>query len=189
MESLNQDIFRLLFSLAHQNIFLDLVIVFCAKYLAYLLVIGFFVFILLRKDNRVRLFIFIEGALAVIISRSIITETIRFFYHHPRPFEALSLSPLVQASGDSFPSGHAVTFFALATILYYFDKRLGGWFFLFAFMNGVSRIVAGVHWPLDILGGIVIGILSGVIVHALSKNNWEKMAGPVSNPEQKDMAK
>ena len=184
MESLNQDIFRLFFSLAHQNPFLDTVFVFCAKYLAYLLVIGFLVFILSRKDSRVRLFIFIEGVLAVIIARSIITETIRFFYHHPRPFEALSLSPLVQGDGYSFPSGHAVTFFSLAMVLYYFDKRIGSWFFLFAFINGVSRIIAGVHFPLDIIGGIVVGVLSGVMVHELSKNSWRKMTRPVSGPEQ-----
>lgn len=184
MESVNQNIFNFLFGLANQNPFFDLVIVFCARFLAYLLAGVFLVFALSRKDSRARLFIFIEGLLSLIISRSIITEVIRFFYHHPRPFEALNLTPLVQASGDSFPSAHVVMFFSIATTLYYFDKRLGGWFFLFAFINGVARVIAGVHWPLDIVGGVVVGVLSAALVHKISEKSWGKMTSkPVPSLE------
>ncbi|OGZ53454.1 MAG: hypothetical protein A3B25_03010 [Candidatus Ryanbacteria bacterium RIFCSPLOWO2_01_FULL_48_26] len=187
MESLNQDTFRLFFAFAHQSPFLDILIVFLATYLPFLLIIGFLAFVFSRKDRRAGFFIFIEGLLAVIISRSIIAESISFFYNHPRPFVALDLSPLVYISGNSFPSAHAVIFFSVATTLYYFDKRLGGWFFLLAFVNGVSRIVAGVHWPLDILGGIAVGILSGFIVHKLSESSWGKMersmTAPIPEPE------
>ncbi|MEK7507778.1 MAG: phosphatase PAP2 family protein [Patescibacteria group bacterium] len=175
MDGANQDIFRLFFVFAHQNQFIDTLIVFLATYFPYLLIVGFLAFSFSRKDRREGLFIFIEGMLAAIISRSIITESIRFFYDHPRPFAALDLSPLVHSSSNSFPSGHAAIFFAMATTLYFFDKRLGGWFFLLALINGISRVTAGVHWPLDILGGAVIGIASGFFVHKLSERSWREL--------------
>ncbi len=186
MEGFNQSLFSTFFALAHQNRLLDIAIIFIAKYLPYLLALGFLAFALLKKDHRAQLFILTEGALAVIISRSIITEGIRFFYHHLRPFAALNITPLVQESGYSFPSGHASILFSLAMVTYYFDKRLGGWFFLFAFLNGVARVVAGVHFPFDIVGGAIVGIITGSLVHALSKSSWEKMAKPTEISEVTD---
>jgi len=172
----NQSIFQLLFSFTHRNPFFDWVVVFCAQYLPYILIAGFFVFAVSKKDHRARVFVLIEGVLAVVLSRGIIVESIRFFYEHPRPFAALGLSPLIQVPGDSFPSGHASIFFALATILYFFDKRAGSWFFAFALINGVARIIAGVHWPFDIASGIVVGIISGSLVYKFGKKSWEGLA-------------
>ncbi len=188
MEGLNQNVFRILFSIAHQNLFLDVLVVFLATYLPFLLVIGLLVFAFSRKEPREKIFIFIEGLLAAILSRSVITETIWFFYAHPRPYTALNLSPLVHVPGNSFPSGHAAILFSLATTLYYFDKRLGGWFFLLAFINGAARIVAGVHWPLDILGGMAVGIFSAIIAHRISAGSWEKMKILAPVPEKTDSA-
>ena len=67
--------------------------------------------------------------------------------------------PLVAAPHDhSFPSGHAATSFAAATILTAARPRYGPLWFLLAFAVGFSRVYVGVHYPLDIVGGAVLGL-------------------------------
>jgi undecaprenyl-diphosphatase len=69
-------------------------------------------------------------------------------------------SPLVHAPIDgSFPSGHAATSFAAATVLTYAWPRWWPAFFLLALAIGFSRVYVGVHYPLDVVGGAVLGIL------------------------------
>jgi len=165
--NLNQQLFNFIYGFAHRNFFLDDLGVFFAQYLPYLLGLGFLILAFNNKDWRIKFLVFVDGAIAVILSRGIVTELIRYFYHHPRPFDALGFAPMVSESGYSFPSGHAAFFFALAMIVFFYNRRLGAWYFLFAIANGIARIFVGVHWPLDILGGAIVGILCGIISHKL----------------------
>lgn len=167
MEVINQYLFGLIFQFNHRSSFLDDFAVFLSQYLPYILVLGFLILAFSRQDWRMRVFIFVSGAMAVILARGIITELIRFFYHHPRPFESLGFTPLIGESGYSFPSGHASWFFALAMIVFYFNRRLGIWYFVFAVLNGIARIFAGVHWPLDIFSGALVGIASAILVRQI----------------------
>lgn len=75
---------------------------------------------------------------------------------------------LVAVPGDSsFPSGHTSTSFACATVLSFFVPRAAPAFYLLALAIGFSRIYVGVHWPLDVLGGAVLGLAVGLAVTAL----------------------
>jgi undecaprenyl-diphosphatase len=58
----------------------------------------------------------------------------------------------------SFPSGHTSAAFLVATVIAYFTPVLAIPMFLFAFLVGMARIYLGVHYPSDILGGIIFGI-------------------------------
>jgi membrane-associated phospholipid phosphatase len=64
----------------------------------------------------------------------------------------------------SFPSGHTLSAFAIAALLI-FGFRLRGWRLVgvlaLASLIGLSRIVVGAHWPLDVLGGAVLGTACG----------------------------
>ncbi len=64
-------------------------------------------------------------------------------------------------SSFSFPSNHSMNMFAAATVLSCFYHRYAGYFFTFAILIGFSRIYVGVHYPLDVVGGAVFGILLG----------------------------
>jgi undecaprenyl-diphosphatase len=71
--------------------------------------------------------------------------------------------PLVTPPHDgSFPSGHAATSFAAATVLTLARPRWAPAFYLLALAIGFSRVYVGVHYPLDIVGGAVLG--AGVAV-------------------------
>ena len=167
MISLNRQIFEFFFHFAHRSIVFDDALVFLATYLPVILVIAAIVFLFSQKGMRRRLFIFCELALAVILSRGIVTEVIRFFYAHPRPAEALGIEALIRDTSHSFPSGHAMFFFAMAMTLFYWNRKWGTWFFVFAAVNGIARVVAGVHWPFDVVGGAILGILCAMLVHQL----------------------
>jgi len=65
----------------------------------------------------------------------------------------------------SFPSNHAMNMFTAATVLSCFYNKYAGYYFGFALLIGFSRIYVGVHYPLDILGGALFGILLGTGVY------------------------
>mgnify|MGYP001589602299 CR=1 FL=1 len=143
---------------------IDIAIVFFAKYLPHLVFLGILGWFVLNLRRT----IFWELAGAAILSRAVITETIRLLWHRARPFAELGLQPLVEHSADaSFPSGHAAFFFALAAVIYAHDKKMGIAFFLLSAVISASRVMAGIHWPSDVLGGAVIGIGSAFLVKRL----------------------
>jgi undecaprenyl-diphosphatase len=77
----------------------------------------------------------------------------------PRPSTRYSSPrPLVTAPHDhSFPSGHAATSFAAATILTAAVPRAAPLWYLLAAAIGFSRVYVGVHYPLDVVGGAILG--------------------------------
>jgi membrane-associated phospholipid phosphatase len=68
--------------------------------------------------------------------------------------------PLVHVPhSGAFPSGHASMAFACATVLAWASPRLRIPAFVLAAAIAWSRVYVGVHWPLDVLGGAVLGVL------------------------------
>jgi undecaprenyl-diphosphatase len=163
MNGFDLSVFNFLHSLSGKFWLADWAWIFFAEYLPYFLALAA-LYMVFKERGRKRIYYFALMSLPVILSRGIITEAIRFFYGRERPFSAMDFSPLVSADAfDSFPSGHAAFFFALATAVYFLDRKAGKWFFALAFLMAVGRICAGIHWPLDILGGAVIGVISAFL--------------------------
>lgn len=178
MENFNSFFFSLIHGLSGRNFIIDSAGVFFAQYLPYAIGIAFFFLVFSQKGLRAKIFFLSEAVIAVILSRGIITEAIRFFYYSPRPFDALHFQPLIPESGSSLPSGHMTFFFALAMVIYFYNKRWGIWYFFLSALIGAARIFAGVHWPTDIIAGIVLGILSGILVHSLLSKHFEELKEP-----------
>lgn len=175
---MNQILFRYLNNLAGKSVCFDSIVIFCAQYLPYLLVLGFILFLIFSKrDKIIKINIFIFVTISVFLARVALTEIIRYFYYVPRPFVNNDIYQLIshEANG-SFPSGHAAFFFALATaiILVTRWRTQGIVFSLGAILIIISRVIAGLHWPLDILAGALIGILSPLIIYLFFKKKLQK---------------
>ncbi len=67
---------------------------------------------------------------------------------------------------DSFPSGHSTASFAVATVLAKRFPLVGPVCLGIALFVGISRVLRGSHFPTDVMGGAVIGILSGCVAAA-----------------------
>ena len=76
---------------------------------------------------------------------------------------------------NSFPSGHTSTSFACATVLSFFVPRAAPAFYLLALAIGYSRIYVGVHWPLDVLGGAVIGLVTALLLLAVARRRSARL--------------
>lgn len=161
---MNFVIFQYLHGFSGQSICFDSLIIFGAKYLPYLMVATLALFLVLGRDRKRELKMIFYAIISVVLSRLVITEIIRHFYPHLRPFQVYNFIPLIYDTASSFPSGHAAFFFALATIIFIFHKKWGIVYFVGSFIIVLSRIMAGIHWPIDILGGILIGISSAIVI-------------------------
>jgi undecaprenyl-diphosphatase len=70
-------------------------------------------------------------------------------------------------SGDSFPSNHAANMFAAATILSGAFPAFAPGFFLIALMVAYSRVYVGVHFPIDVITGALIGLMIAMITRRI----------------------
>ncbi|MDO8659441.1 MAG: phosphatase PAP2 family protein [Candidatus Parcubacteria bacterium] len=172
---MSDGIFYFFYNFAHQSIFLDKLVVFSAVYLPYLVIVGAIVFLLFhhevlssknpfavlkQKWKEISLVFFVS------IGARVVTEVLKYLIHADRPFIKLqNVFSLFPETGYSFPSGHATFFMALAFALYFSHKKVGYVFMFFALLIGLARIVGGVHFPIDILGGFIVGFLTSYIVY------------------------
>ena len=171
-------VFKFIYGTHAHPVFADVAAVFFAQYLPYLLVAGFLVLAFREPGARRKFYLFAEGSLAIILARGIITESIGFFYRTARPFAVLGFSSLISESGPSFPSGHMAWFFALALVVWFVNRKWGVWYFALTIVMGVARIYVGVHWPIDIVGGAAVGLVSGWFIHWLLRKDRMALAEP-----------
>jgi len=122
--------------------------------------------VLLTKKQLVVL----KGLTSFVIATAI-ELGIKAVWHVPRPDAA---NVLVTATNSSFPSGHSANAFALAMTLYLYNKKIGIPALIFATIIGISRIFVGVHWPIDVAVGIMLGISVAYGVDRLLGNSKKK---------------
>jgi undecaprenyl-diphosphatase len=172
--NLNTDLFNMFFSLSHQSIFFDFLGIFLADYLQYILFIFLLYLFFSKKHKKQNRTMVVVATMSAFFARYIIKPLILFFYTEPRPFIFFpEIQPLIKIwkieNFQSFPSGHALIFFALATTIFLFNKKLGLFFMISAILISISRVYVGVHWPFDILAGAVLGILTGFFMYYFYK--------------------
>jgi undecaprenyl-diphosphatase len=174
---MNNTLFFSLYSLAHQSALFDNIVVFTAVWLGVVVIIFTVLFLLLHRDSGMERhsvasltqkgkeigIVFLAALCAWIVA-----GLLKKFIGSPRPFDAFSsVHPLFSETGFGFPSGHATFFSALAAATYLYHRKLGTALGAAALLVGTARIIGGVHFPFDILGGFILGPISAIIAYRI----------------------
>lgn len=166
-------LFYTIHGLSRKYDLLDGLMVISSKVLPYILImlmIGIFIKGMINKDQSFRGLV-VETVILTIVNLmlSYIIGKIFFF---PRPFESNpSIDPLYPHSPNaSFPSDHALGSMSLALGLRCYSKMMGAIGLISTILVGISRIYIGHHYPLDIIGGFSIALLTRCIYNKFLSN-------------------
>ncbi len=115
-----------------------------------------------RPDDRV-------GAITALLASGLallVNQVVSHLVYRPRPFVTHpdTVRVLLGHSRDaSFPSDHAAAAVAISIVLIAFHRRLGIAALLFAILVAYARVYVGDHYPGDVLGGALVGLLAGLV--------------------------
>ena len=95
----------------------------------------------------------------------IFVTVLRAIINAKRPYEVYEYDPAVakNTKGHSFPSRHTVCAFIIAMAFLYINLKVGIVMLLLAAAIGVTRVLSGVHFVRDVIGGAAIGVVIGVL--------------------------
>ena len=95
------------------------------------------------------------------LSTRFVTSLVKYAVQRDRPpAVVLDPKPLMEIpTTSSFPSGHTSTGFACAYVISRLAPRLAVFVYVLAALIGFSRIYVGVHYPIDVLAGAVLGLV------------------------------
>ena len=156
---LNREVFFFLNGLAGRCAGLDAFWIFWAKYSVFIFGLAWVYYF--RRDRE----LFLRMFLAILITIAVVSavKNIRVF---PRPFTQENVRLLIAHHADSaFPSKHSATAFTIAFGIFLKRKKIGVLFLALASLVAASRVVTGLHYPLDVLTGAVLGIIISSAVH------------------------
>ena len=118
-------------------------------------------YFLLQKDAA------LAKAIIVPLDGFIIVTVFRYLINRPRPYETFQMDPVIpkDTKGKSFPSRHvfSATMIAMTYLLLSPWAPLGWFLLAIAVCLGVVRVIGGIHYISDVVAGILLGVLSGVI--------------------------
>ncbi len=134
-------------------------------------------YIFIRRWKKESIWIILAIILCIVLADQISSGIIKRLVERPRPSRAEELEGLVHIVNGytggrfGFVSSHAANSFGLALLSsLLFRKKAYTWcLFIWATVTAYSRIYLGVHYPFDILGGIIVGISSALFCYWLLK--------------------
>jgi undecaprenyl-diphosphatase len=140
---------------------MNLLITFLASFLIWIMFAG--LLILWVIDGRIKREQVTHALLAALLAW-LIAEAIKHYFPTLRPFllNGDSVKTLTIPNDGAFPSSHAAAAFALAVTIWLHDRKMGWLYLISASVVGTARILANVHYPVDVFGGALLGIITGL---------------------------
>lgn len=129
-----------------------------------------------RRTRRVG----VTSAVSIVISFTVANLILKPLVARTRPYEFIeALETIIELQPDkSFPSGHATNAFACAWVMFrMMDRRWGVPPLILAIVICLTRLYVGVHYPTDVLAGILVGIASAEIAMRLVKSLRKRFPG------------
>lgn len=165
--SFDYTLFHAVNGLATRNGALDAVMIASAKYLPIVFALAL-VALWLSWHHRNQRAALLAGASALIALG--IGQLIGKALPRSRPYVGHAIHQLIPPSLDtSFPSDHAILGFAVAVMIWRYNRRVGGALLILATLMAFARVFVGAHYPGDVLGGAVLGALTSVVLAALNE--------------------
>ena len=137
----------------------DFFIIFFADFFIWFLFIG--LIILWFIDGKIKKEQVVHALFACFFAY-LIAVIIKHFFPTLRPYmiNHREMEVLFRPDGGSFPSEHTIIAFALSVTVFLHDRKVGWWFLGSALLIGIFRVIANVHYPIDIVGGAFLEQLS-----------------------------
>ena len=145
---------------------LDQFVVFWAQYLPFLILGVAIVFLLrLEKPRRVSaVALFLVSSGIAFVADKMLNRLIE----SPRPFLVNDIAPLFPHSADNgFPSEHVLFAIVIASVIFAYNRKLGIILAILGLVVGSARVLANVHHPIDVIGGIGIALVSIFCAHRM----------------------
>jgi undecaprenyl-diphosphatase len=118
--------------------------------------------------RRRRLALFTSVLLAVLLASALTDNVLKPLFSRERPYVSMSGGVIgARPEGASFPSGHSANAFAGAFVLSRVAAPAAVVWWAFAAMIAYSRVYLGVHYPLDVIAGALVGIGCGILAMRL----------------------
>lgn len=162
----NYELFKAINGLSHHSAILDSIMVFITEYAIY----AYALFLLAMwlfgstKGRQNALYAGFTGVAALIINY-LITKV----YVEQRPFVEHTVHTLIPHAADaSFPSDHTTGALAISIAILFRNKKLGWPLVIFGLLTGFSRIWVGHHYPIDVLGSIIVSLIVGFLLFRFS---------------------
>lgn len=117
------------------------------------------IFMVIKKEPGLVPALLVPGISFVILS------IFRHIYNAKRPYEIYGIKPIINkdSSGKSFPSRHVFSVFIISITMFWIKPILGILMFVIGFAIAVNRVIGGVHFPRDVIAGILFAFFSGII--------------------------
>ena len=126
----------------------------------------------------------LKAAIAGLFAILVLNKIVAHFVNRTRPsLSHIGAQELVFHRPDaSFPSDHAAFLMAIAAVFYlYGEKKLGNLVLILAILSGIGRVALGLHFPGDILGGFLLGILTAYLIQLIDKPLTRYLINPFVN--------
>lgn len=163
INQINNIIFNAINHFAGKNIFIDKLGIIFAEFLSIIFVL-FLIYLWFNKNKNKELALYSGYSMIIGVSLNFL---ITLFYFHPRPFmDKVGTLLIDHAPETSFPSDHTTFMLSIAFMLLYFEKtrKAGVIFSILGVLGGISRIFCGLHYPFDIVGSILVAMVSSYII-------------------------
>lgn len=163
---MNERLFLAINHLSHHSPFLDALMVFCAQYIPFIL-IAFLAYLWIlgkRAGRRAGFRAALGGGGALVLAR-----IVGAFHYQALP-SVLGQPLIMHAANNSFPSDHVSFSFGIAmSLLFSGSVILWPQAVLLAVVIAFARVFVGVHFPLDVLAGALVGTAAAFVVHLLKR--------------------